>query len=307
MKKKDRSREGVCKLTGLHGRFVDSHLIPLALTRLSRSGEKHVESGIGLGIKSRSNSWYDAQLVTRDGEDILAAIDARAIEALRQCKLVWSGWDDNEDLSAKFSFSDQGTGIRELEFFQTDDLQVFFLSLLWRAAASTRHEFADLSLPTSMLEDLRVRVLKQDPGPYEDYPVQLFQLTTRGFAHNRTPLVETKRMPLTTLGWGDDVEYARFYFDGLISHIHLPKGTHFESEYLQSCLGLGQNGNTVVFGHKFEESRTLANIQEMVGTVVREHWTLPSRLSEIASAARELVVPPLVAPRNDSDTSTLAQ
>lgn len=288
MKKSTRLREGICKLTSVHGRFVDSHLIPLALTRLSRTGQKHIETGIGLGIKSRSNSWYDGQLVTREGEDILAAIDARGIEILRRCKLIWSGWNDDEDLAAQFAHSESGVGIREITVEPAKDLQLFFLSLLWRAAASTRHEFSDLSLPTATLDDLRLRVLHQSPGAFEDYPVQLFQLTTRGIEHNRTPLLEHKHMPLTTgIGWGDEVQYARFYFDGLTSHVHLPRGTRMEPGYLQSCLGLGPGKGTIVFGHKFEESRAWENIKEMAMTVAREEKTPPSEPSAIAKAACE--------------------
>jgi hypothetical protein len=288
MKKSARPREGTCKLTGIHGRLVDSHLIPLALTRLSRTGQKYIEAGIGLGTKSRSNSWYDGQLVTGEGEGILAAIDARGIEVLRRCKLVWSGWSADEDLAAEFAYSEQGVGIREIQVAQAEDLQLFFLSLLWRAAASTRHEFADVNLPATTLEDLRLRVLHQSPGAFEDYPVQLFQLTTRGVEHNRTPLIEHKRMPLTTAtGWGNEVEYARFYFDGLTSHIHLPQRASMEPEYLRSCLGLRPGRGTIVFGHKFEESRAWENIKEMTITVTREERTPPSKTAAIARAARE--------------------
>lgn len=84
-------------------------------------------------------------------------------------------------------------------------LRVFFLSLLWRSAVSTRPEFADIVISESDLEDLRVRVLTQDPGRPEDYPVQLFQLTTRGWAHNRTPLLERKRLPNVDGSAGPDI------------------------------------------------------------------------------------------------------
>lgn len=288
MNKSALASDGTCKLTGTKGRFVASHLIPLALTRLSRTGNKHIETGIGLGSKSRSNSWYDRQLVSREGEDTLAAIDTRGIEALRQHKLVWSGWNDDEDLAAAFSDLGQETHIREVQFAQSDDLQLFFLSLLWRAAASTRQEFADVSLPAATLEDLRLRVLHRSPGAFGDYPVQLFQLTTRGVKHNRAPFLERKRMPLPAgTGWGNEVDYARFYFDGLTSHIHLPHGASLEQEYLRSCLGLGPDKGTIVFGHRFEESRAWENIKEMTDTVAREERTLPSTISALASATRE--------------------
>jgi hypothetical protein len=60
-------QSGVCRLTGTPGEFVASHIIPLALTRLSGTGEKRIEAGIGLGIKHRANSWYDNALVKGNG------------------------------------------------------------------------------------------------------------------------------------------------------------------------------------------------------------------------------------------------
>lgn len=290
MKKSNRPREGICQLTGSEGRFVDSHLIPLALTRLSRTGEKYIETGIGYGTKSRSNSWYDSQLVTREGENVLAAIDTRGIDALRRYKLVWSGWGNIEELISEFDPLEQGIGVRQIELVHAEDLQIFFLSLLWRAAATARREFADVSLPAATLEDLRQRVLHQSAGSFEDYPIQLFQLTSRGVKHNRTPILERKRMPLAAAaGWGKEIEYARFYFDGLTSHIHIPGGVSLESEYLGSCMGLGKNRTTIVFGHRFEESRAWGNIKEVAATVAMEAKKPPSEKSAIAKAVREIL------------------
>jgi hypothetical protein len=83
---------GVCKLTGDSGQFVRSHLIPDALTRLSKTGNKYIETGVGLPVTRPSSSWYDERLVTRRGEDVLEDIDTQGIEILRRHSLVWSGW-----------------------------------------------------------------------------------------------------------------------------------------------------------------------------------------------------------------------
>lgn len=290
MKKSERPREGICKLTGVRGRFVDSHLIPQALTRLSRTGEKFFESGIGHGVKRRATSWYDSQLVTQDGEDILAAIDARGIEALRQHKLIWSGWAQNEDMLAEFAFSGPAGGVRSVHVEQPEDLQLFFLSLLWRAAATARHEFADVRVPASVVEDLRQRqrVLNQAPGALADYPVQLFQLATRGTVHNRTPLSERKEMLSADGSWDAEVDYVRFYFDGLTSHIHLPQGAPMQNGYLRSCLGLGAGNGTLVFGHKYELSRASRDIKEIVAAFDAEQLRPPAKLSALAAATRSM-------------------
>ena len=117
--------------------------------------------------------------------------------------------------------------------------------------------------------------------------MQLFQLCTRGIEHNRTPLIERKRTPLPSgKGWGPEVSYVRFYFDGLVAHVHLTSGVELSPEYLQSCLGLGAQGGTLVFGHIFEESRAWDNIKEMTRTVHVEEASPPSGLTTIASAVR---------------------
>lgn len=296
MSKRQVSRDGICKLTQLAGRFVDSHLIPAALTRLSRTGEKAIETGIGHGVRKRPNSWYDSALVTRDGEDILADIDARGIELLRQHRLVWSGWSGVESIATEFeSGGAAGQGWRhvQIEPRQAQDLQLFFLSLLWRAAASTRPEFSDVTLPPEVLEDIRLRVLRRVPGPTQDYPIQLFQVTTKGFEHNRTPLLEQKRMARTDNTWGEEVSYARFYFEGLVAHVHLGAQVQFEPLYLASCLGGGPENKTLVFGHRFEESRTWDNIKEMASNVQRELRTPPVPRTSVAGAVHALFGEPV--------------
>lgn len=167
MKRAERS--DVCRLTGTPGTYVDSHIIPRALTRLSSEGEKWIEAGIGLGMKRRPDSWYDSNLVTRAGEDILSDIDSKAIDELRRHRLVWSGWGLDDRLRNDELISAAGhASHRLIRLARPDVLRVFFLSLLWRAAASTRPEFSDVVVSASDLEDLRVRVLTQDPGRPED-------------------------------------------------------------------------------------------------------------------------------------------
>lgn len=287
MKKSAKAREGVCKLTLRPGRFVDSHLIPAALTRLSRTGKKYVETGIGHETKHRSNSWYDGELVTREGEDILADIDAKGIELLRKHRLVWSGWGDVDSIADEFADeTGDRQGWRAVFIEHTQDLQLFFLSLLWRAAATKRPEFDDVSLPASVEEELRVRVLKGKPGALSDFPVQLFQLTTRGVEHNRTPLLESKRVPHPSgTGWVGRADYVRFYFDGLVAHVHLPGQMHLSAEYLSACLGMADQGATIVFGHAFSDSRASDNIKEMRETVLRQELEPPFAKRATAAAA----------------------
>ncbi|OOG58047.1 hypothetical protein B0E49_04245 [Polaromonas sp. C04] len=235
-------------------------------------------------MKKRADSWYDSSLCTRLGEDILEDIDTKGIEELRRHRLVWSGWSADET-HLKLSAADLGGGaIRLLKLQSPEVLRLFFLSLLWRAAASTRPEFSDIVLLKDELEDLRVRVLNKNPGRPEDYPIQLFQLTTRGTAHNRTPLLERKPLVEDDGSHGEMITYARFYFDGLVSHIHLPRGQQIGDGYLKVCLGFQEA--TAVFGHEFDHSRTEENLRTMARVVMREQLVVDQPLQPIASIVR---------------------
>ncbi len=228
---RDRVRHGFCKLTGKPGAFVKSHLIPEALSRPSQRGAPLIQLGAGQRPSQRWSSWYDAALVTRAGEDVLSDLDTWAIATLREHRLVWSGWGDEDDLGDLNDHIYGDLGIREVEL-DTMRLRLFFLSLLWRAAASERPEFQEVSLPPADLTTLRDAVLgKVDPG--EDfYPVTLTQISTRGLVHNQAPQVVTKHIPNF-----EDPEASpyplrsiRFYFDGLIAHFAAERP-------LPSCLG----------------------------------------------------------------------
>lgn len=123
-------KAGVCRLTGETGPFVDSHIIPRALTVADRDGDHFVEHGDGTRPKRRSNSWYDNELVTRSGEDKLSLIDDLAIRELRRLKLVWSGWGALTRLPEGFiQTTPAGTEYRLIEGVADRCLRLFFLKL----------------------------------------------------------------------------------------------------------------------------------------------------------------------------------
>jgi len=217
-----RRKHGFCTLTHRPGAFVKSHLLPEALTRSTVQGAPLVQYGEGRRPGQRWTSWYDAELVTRDGEDVLSALDTWAIAALRQHKLVWSGWGDATQLGDLHEAIAGSFGARQLIGLDTARLRLFFLSLLWRAAASTRAEFAAITLPADDLEALRRIVLGREAPAPDFYPVQLVQLSTRGVMHNQTPYPDVRWLPDVEdpSGPGTYVPIYRFYLDGLIAHIH---------------------------------------------------------------------------------------
>lgn len=214
--------EGVCKLTQKRGQFVDAHLIPKALTRPEGKGLPFVQAGGGLPPSRRWSSWYDKRLVIAEGESVLSRHDNWAIPELRKHKLVWSGWGPMQSLVGNHDlFDGTGVGVRSITGIDGNKLRLFFLSLLWRAAVTSRPEFDEISLPQNSVERLRCMLLADDPGMPNFYPIQLVQLSTLGVIHNLPPIASSKVIPASDDRGDQTVPFFRFYFDGLIAHIHI--------------------------------------------------------------------------------------
>jgi hypothetical protein len=261
-----RTRYGYCKLTGRPGAFVKSHLIPEALTRPSKAGAPLFQYGDGPKPSRRWSSWYDSELVTREGEDILSALDTWAITVLREHKLVWTGWGEAVELGELHTKFSEHHGIREVSL-DTKRLRLFFLSLLWRAAESDRYEFKDVVLPKKDLETLRNILLGHEEPDPDFYPVQLTQISTKGVMHNQTPCPDIKYIP--------DIENEnaephpmrtiRFYFDGLIAHLatEFPP-LHNASDLGKILVGLAPTVvlSTVTFEDSMQGKEMLAVLQQ---------------------------------------------
>ncbi|MCU1162469.1 hypothetical protein [Stenotrophomonas maltophilia] len=220
-----KTSQGHCRLTGQYGRFVASHIIPKALTRPSVPGRSFIQAGNGDRPTRRFDSWYDTELVTRAGENLLADLDSSGIELLRKHQLVWSGRCKDEELRGEILWPEgEGAGMRFLpEPLDQRVLRRFLLSILWRAAQSGRPEFAEISLPVEHLEKLREMVLTGSTMPYDWYPVVLTQLMERGPNHNLAP--QAVVMPgRDELGQETGrLRALRFYFDGLVINFMRPE------------------------------------------------------------------------------------
>lgn len=265
MGKKKRNRQGVCKLTGQSGAFVDSHIIPEALSRPSVSGNPLFQYAEGQRPIRRWTSWYDRQLVTAEGEQYLSEIDTWGIAKLRETRLVWSGWGTDTRLRDHTPPFGSSIGVRAVEVKDSGKLRLFFHSLLWRAAASGLNEFKDIRVNNSDLDRLRREVVGLESPPLDFYPVQLTQLSTKGPMHNQTPVPDIKYLP--RLGSPEspphEVPMFRFYLDGLIAHVYrtLPDGYDL-SEFGEIIVGAGPS--VVLVTVTFEESFQFLNMKKFV-------------------------------------------
>jgi hypothetical protein len=127
------------------------------------------------------------------------------------------------------------------------------LSLLWRAAASSRPEFADITMSAKHLERLRLMVMTGNPNPVHFFPIQLVQLSTLGTAHNQTPTASTRT--LRSEEGGKDVEepFFRFYFEGLIAHVLRSVDDEAATKRLGALL-VGKEIEVAMITVTFEES-----------------------------------------------------
>lgn len=288
---KKEHRVGICALTGKKGQFVKSHILPRALTKIATKGQKVIEAGLGKGKADRLDTWYDDQLCTQDGETILERIDTRGIDLLRDLNLIWSGWNshDTELVATKWDHLPINEGPRIVTIPDEAALRLFLLSLIWRSSASRRREFSDFKLLPEEEESMRKRVASEDPAPPDDFPVLLFQLSTRGYRHNRTPIIEKFEFEESDGTKSPLYTRVRIYLDGFISHIILPRGAEFSEELRK--LFLGNNDKAMIFTNKFEDSRTFVDMKEVILTVEKDHHTLPHKKNPIAELTSSLFKP----------------
>ncbi|ROT95375.1 hypothetical protein EB810_09800 [Altererythrobacter sp. FM1] len=268
---------GKCKLTGDEGPFVKAHIIPKALTYPATKGLPFAQSGRDYAPKKRWDSWYDPELVTAKGEKILTDLDTWAIEELRKHKLIWKSWGGGASLDSAdhHPLPDSSHGVRIIEGLDTGRLRLFLLSVLWRAAASTMHEFAEVRISASNMRRLRRMILEGNSEPAHFFPASLTQLSTIGAIHNMAPIAQRKiadvRQP-----HGKTIPIFRFYLDGLIAHFH-QESSPTEVASLGPML-LGTEPRVAVTTVTFEASWERLNLSELMREAF-ERW--PERMRRI--------------------------
>jgi hypothetical protein len=173
-----------------------------------------------------------------------------------------------------------------------DILRLFFLSIVWRTAASSLAECRWVELTEQEQEDLRKRIVSSEPGAPIDYPIQLFQLITRGPTHNRVPLLEIQPVPKRDGSGPVDVHCVRIYLDGLVAYVYLPGRTNATgSAYFDFCVGV--RDVAVIMTHEFEKSRTHENMQEMIRVTERSKRRPNVSQTAVFKAVRQMLAKPL--------------
>lgn len=252
---------GICKLTGVSGSFVKSHIIPRAYTNQNLDKNIRIELGqFGDRPKIRHDSWYDSQLVTFEGEKILADYDEAFALQAKKFGLCWRHHPIKNYASQSQSEKIFGTSLCKFSDLDSQALRKFFLSLLWRSTNTSLPGFKEIRLDVMSRTKLS-RIVSGQVQPHPtDFPITLVALNTKGQPQNLSPIRDKIFVPQIADGLKSELKIFRFFVDGLIAHI----GRKSMDAKLRECWRgrvLGVDSPTVIVSRPYEGSWQEQNIQ----------------------------------------------
>lgn len=267
-------------MTGDRGVYVRSHILPRFIADKALDKAARIQFGLGGRPTLTFNSWFDSELTTRVGEDRLAKIDDLAARMFQSHGLSWRHFP----VTAKAT---RVTVSPELEMIEIEEgdwrpLRLFLHSLLWRAAASSRFEFAEINLPTDELEHLRKIVAGEVFAEDSDFPSVLLLLTEKGRPQVHTPLAQVIDMSEPNKVAGTELPNQpifRFFLDGLVVHM----GRRSQDEGLLKGWGgriVGQSSKLTIIGRPYEGSSQQANLDKLEAELFRDY---PEQAGQIFS------------------------
>jgi hypothetical protein len=105
-------------------------------------------------------------------------------------------------------------------------------------------------------------VVSGNVAPLSFYPCQLTQLSTKGIIHNHAPVADIKYLPDLTAVSARSVALPtyRFYFDGLIAHMHVSLPKSSSAAHLGNLI-VGVEKSLVLSTVSFEDSLQYMNMR----------------------------------------------
>ncbi len=259
---KKKNNKGHCALMGCYGKFVKSHILPQAFTRPSVKGEPLYQSTRGEGEWRRWTSWYDNNLVTREGEDLLSAIDDNGIKTLRKHQLVWNSWLVFRPHFENATPMLPDHGYRVLKNLDSEAIIRFALSIAWRASASSLPDMKNATLKKSQEDELKEYILGRPIEGSSPFPVSLIQISTVGETHNHSPYIDNKPNFNPDGAEGQFLKIMRIYMDGLVFHVHL---SPIPKDHLKdNPIFLGASDHTLVTSVTYEASFQYENMLHVI-------------------------------------------
>lgn len=285
---KREKRQGKCQLLGTEGLFAQSHIIPRFLGDKALGQAHRIELG-EQGARPRLvfNSWTDGELCSRKGEERLRDIDTEAAKIFRRHGISWRHFPLAENAS-RTALSGDGVEIITIPDVDTEKLRLFFLSVLWRCAASSQFRFAEIHLSSEDLEYLRRVIVGEVDPKIEDWPATLLLLTDAGEPQVLGPMAH--EIDMQSMGFDlPSIPIFRFFFDGLIVHMGRKSGDH---ELLDNWQGrvVGETDGLCLTGRPYSGSSQETNLNALMHEAHREHsdqtlrilskiWDIDSRAS----------------------------
>jgi hypothetical protein len=185
--------------------MAKSHIIPDAFMRRAAPPPFMECDGISRSIK-RPTGWYDPDILGKDGEACIAALDDAAAKCFIERGYTYRTRRNPDDIMMlRDNFIPNE--IYEVENVDTATLRLFALSLLWRAAVSKLDAMKLVRVKQINLQDIAERILRGDPGSYLQFPVYF------GVFCGAEELA--KIAPFQP----QDHPFVRFFLDGVVAYV----------------------------------------------------------------------------------------
>lgn len=175
--------------------IIRAHIIPVGLYPKNPNGDRFQYSLSGEGARPKTkvpHGGYDDRLVCED------------------CERQFSAWDDYAsdffgDEKVPFqSLTSSGTPYRLYPLFDYAKLKLFFISMLWRAHATTLPDFVKLNIGPKYEAMAKAMIKAGDPGTPDQFAVFLLRFTGthRLLGTSPTPRRESGVLMYETLLFG---------------------------------------------------------------------------------------------------------
>jgi hypothetical protein len=195
----------ICKLTGKEGTPAKAHVIPRSFYFLEENSKRPLKMATnkpGVYPKRLWEGIYDETTVTMEGEKIFLKWDDYAY------KLLVEQFPNSEPIENKGDIL-----AYKYEAYDYPMLKLFFLSVLWRAGASSHPFFKRVNLGRH-LEILRTAILASSPGDPEFYSTSLaFFIDDPTWAKMMDPFPERHA----------GIRFYRFYLGNIVAYIKVDK------------------------------------------------------------------------------------
>ncbi|MCP4367300.1 MAG: hypothetical protein GY797_04175 [Deltaproteobacteria bacterium] len=195
----------ICKLTGKEGTSAKAHIIPKSFYFIDKTSNTPLKLVTNAKDVYPRKSWtgiYDDKIVTQEGEKIFSEWDDYAFKLLIE-----------QDISAKPLKHEGSIFAYMYDNYNYEKLKLFFLSVLWRAGASSQAFFKRVNLGPH-LEILRKAIINSNPGDSHFY-------TTALALFDDKPSWAKIMDPFPTRF--DNIKFYTFYMGNIVVYIKVDK------------------------------------------------------------------------------------